>query len=111
MTDLPASVQIGARRYSISQDADAVRATEHRIQSSGIYGAIDHRDLSIVLAPDQAEGQLRDTLLHEVLHGVMAITGGGVDDEEELVLRITPTLLDTLRRNPELVTYLMDEEN
>lgn len=63
----------------------------------------------ILIAERLAERQERDTLLHEVLHGLFGLVGLISDDSEEerIVGTLTPLLLDTLRRNPQLVEYLV----
>lgn len=63
------------------------------------------------------EDKARETLLHEVLHAVIgtarippfsAESGHGEHDSEEaIVSMLAPLLLDTLRRNPELVAALI----
>lgn len=72
-----------------------------------------------VLATDESTPHnQRDTLLHEVIHAVLTLTGltGRRDDvwrssamAERVVDNLGTHLLDTFRRNPELVAYLMDD--
>jgi hypothetical protein len=47
------------------------------------------------------------TLLHEVVHAIFKIAGLPNEKEEDTVTRLSPLLLDTLRRNPDLVAYLL----
>jgi len=65
---------------------------------------------SIVVARDLAGDQERDTVLHEVLHGLVRIVGLVKDDDEEerIVATLAPILLDALRANPALVRYLTE---
>lgn len=106
---IPAALQIGPHDYTIVVDAD--RAAELEQDA----GASNYLRGEIVLHPRQSPTQLRDTLLHECLHMLLATAGthtgsppllspGG--DEERLVSALTPLLLDTLKRNPELVAFL-----
>jgi hypothetical protein len=63
-----------------------------------------------------SEHNVRDTVLHETIHAVLSMTY--LDQEkdvfrtsrqgERLVDALGTNLLDTLRRNPDLVRYLMD---
>lgn len=49
------------------------------------------------------------TLLHEALHAVWSTTGLRQLDndlEEQVVVGLAPLLLDTLKRNPDLVAFL-----
>lgn len=68
----------------------------------------------IRLQPKQAPGYERDTVLHEILHAVIQTSGlkTGTEwtksQEEFVVAAITPLLLDTLQRNPKLVTWLLE---
>ncbi len=83
---------------------------------SGKYAPaeVDHAELRIVVNPHQAIGQIRDSILHEVLHACQCMAGMRRDnsyDYEEHVHRISPPLLGVLRDNPDLVTYLLAEED
>lgn len=63
----------------------------------------------ILVADDLAPDQERDTILHEVLHGLLGMLNVIPKNkaEERVVMTLAPILLDTLRRNPALVTYLL----
>lgn len=106
MTAPPASIQIGPLRYSVEMNqrvADAASA----------WGRIEFKSQTIALDPDQASDHMAITLLHEVLHGCWHhanIEAHGGDQEKEITA-LAPTLLDVMRRNPELVAFLMDEVN
>lgn len=108
----PATVQIGPRRYDVLLDLEELHRIEHD-EGDDLYGQSDHGKLRIIVDPTLPFDQLADTLLHEVLHGLTELTGI-IDDlghkrEERMVRRLTPALLDLLRRNPELVEYLTAE--
>ena len=63
-----------------------------------------------MLRPDQGADQKADTLLHEVLHAIWEQTplrSRESDEQEEVVVALAAPLLDTLRRNPRLVEYLI----
>lgn len=74
-------------------------------------GFMDPDPQEIHLEPTLADDMLADALLHEVLHAVWLVVGGreNIDKEleEKIIAIISPTLLDTLRRNPELVLFLL----
>ena len=110
MNKPPEFVQIGPFRYAVSTDETAALKCAHESNSTWVFGAVRHKDLKIVLTPDQATGQLRDTLLHEVLHGIIYVTGGIAEGEEKIVQQLSSTLLDTLRRNPDLVWFLVSAD-
>lgn len=109
---LPDVVVVGPFRYIVSGDELARLRVEHA-ELKTLSGHTDHDalivhvDTTAAAAPDTR----RDTLLHEVLHAV-AFTAGisaelGNTKEEEIIRRMSPLLLDTLRRNPALVAYIL----
>ena len=101
---LPTHVQVGPIRYSLAVDQAAIDHT-----GSGKAGNTNHPLQTILLSSEQGPDQEADTVLHEVLHACLHQSDGelSVEQEERLVLSLAPLLLDTLRRNPELVAYLM----
>lgn len=109
---IPDRITIGPAVYTVSTDeVDLLRAC--RSDRADLLGHVDHRHLTIVLDADQAPGSLRDTLLHECLHAVLDYTGLAyeIDNDEALVRRLAPALLDLLRRNPPLVKALLSDRD
>ena len=108
MTALPDHVQVGAIRYTLAVDQAAINATG---ENRNTYGRSLHREQRILLSEGLGSDQQSDTVLHEVLHACLSVTGLnlGLEDEksEALVYGLTAILLDVLRRNPKLVAYLM----
>lgn len=77
------------------------------------FGLTDHFQAKILVMKGQTKDQLRDTVLHEVLHAICFNYGVPTTDDEteEAILKtLTPVLLDVLCRNPELVDLLLDKE-
>lgn len=118
---LPRSLNIAGHKYSVGTRAKGrllINELPHTKTSLGISdyakGTIQVRDLS-----GESPSQLRDTLLHEVIHACIAEGGlrahGGSmakssDGQEEQIARILATnLLDTLRRNPNLAKFLLEK--
>lgn len=98
----PRSVRIGPHRWRIKRSAiDA---------DPDLYGRTVERRLTILLAPGSAPSQLRDTLVHELLHAIWSqcALGDLTDDDgqERVVGSLAPWLLGALRDNPELVAFL-----
>lgn len=108
---LPTSVQIGPYRYRISADADEHRRVAAELERNGLAGTADHKHQLITLDADAGMDQQRDTLLHEILHGCCMVAQAQKEKlrEEEWICLVTPTLLDTLRRNPEVAAWLLAE--
>lgn len=101
----PSKVQVGAKSYAVTVDL----AETTKQDAEGVCIARYER---IYLAPDLAVGAARVTLLHELIHACFDdhIVGGpfATEDVEELVCKaLAPRMLDLLRRNPRLLTYLV----
>lgn len=77
-----------------------------RMSDENKLGEFFLRRLRIEVRADQADGSKRDTVLHEVLHAIHSLLG--MEVEESLVHALTPVLLDVLRANPELVSFLTE---
>jgi hypothetical protein len=66
---------------------------------------------------EESEHNIREITLHEVIHAVLTLTEHDTHEKdvyrtqragERVVELLAIHLLDTVRRNPELVRYLMD---
>lgn len=105
----PDRVCVGPHRYRVRFNTDAVAAAslEH---GARLLGRCDTEACTIVVDPRLAGTMQRETLTHEVLHACMDVIGAGDDlghdTEERVVRRLAPVLLDVLRRNPGLVSWL-----
>lgn len=96
------SVKIGPHVYKVlSEDRDG-----------DDFGSTDVRRCEIRVSSKQSPSQSRETLLHETLHALLTVTGLaselGDDMEEKVATRLAPALLDSLRRTPALVAFLVD---
>lgn len=60
-------------------------------------------DNLVVIDPENAKSRLPETLLHEILHAIMNVTGldSKLEDgqEEDILRSISPILYDFLKRN------------
>jgi hypothetical protein len=103
---LPNTITISAHVYTVT-----VKKLRH-----SLAGHIHYRKGAISIYPGMPVSRERETLLHEVLHGVIQAVGSKYalaengDECEALIRAISPTLLDTLRRNPRLVRYLLEDD-
>lgn len=105
---MPGAIIVGPAVYEVVLDKAEMNAV-CREEMRDLLGSTSHRKLVITIDPDQAPGCMRDTLLHECLH-TLAMTTDAFDSreqEEAGVGRLSPVLLDLLRRNPGLVSYLL----
>ena len=100
----PSPVKVGAFRYTVSEEP-----IPHEEQPA--WGLTEPRSERITLEPGQSPNFKRDTFLHELLHACLFASGMplGHEEEERIVSALTPILLDTLRRNPAVVAYLMSD--
>jgi hypothetical protein len=109
---MPSSVVVGPVTYRITASEDDWRAnlleegTEHR----GMFGRLKEGNALILLQPTYDIQVQRVTLLHEILHAVTTGHRKGKLSEERWVSLIDALLLDVLRRNPELVAWLLEVE-
>jgi hypothetical protein len=94
---IPSPVSIGGVPHSISL-ADTLPDDQ--------VGQIIFRQNAITLLADQSPAEMRDTLLHEVMHAVVRFVGLDLDENERVTAALTSTLLMVLRANPALVAYL-----
>lgn len=92
--------------WSAARIADASRK-----EGEPLYGL--YHDGEIIIDPDVRH--VRDTLLHETLHAIIAQTGlsetpGPLhgDAEEQVVRALTPLLLHVLRENKNLIQFLVE---
>lgn len=98
----PSRIKLGGQDWSV----DVVKLDPDLC----LYGRTRARQASIELDMEQAPTQLRDTLLHEVIHAGLTNVGLSLstDDEERIVRGITPWLLAALRDNSRLVEFLTE---
>lgn len=73
------------------------------------YGQCDHDLFEIRLRRRLTREASRETLMHETMHACFDVAGIEVDEEveERVIRRLSPILLDTLRRNESLSDYLL----
>lgn len=110
---IPETIQVGPIRWRIAysqETTDKMReASDHPRQ----MGECDVVTATLTIAVGMPDDVERETVLHETLHAIQAVLGNpvehkrGSDLEEAFVASTSPLLLDTLRRNPALVTYLL----
>jgi hypothetical protein len=107
--DIPKRIHLGAITYNVTDAKTAIDAA-CREEGADLYGWTDHVRLQVALDPLNAPARQRETLLHEALHCVTEKAGIpdelGPKEEERLVRRLAPLLLDLIRTNPALVAYL-----
>jgi hypothetical protein len=91
--------------YGKRAPAGIAFANEPGAATDGAVGRANIQYGKIAVESDQSEDQQADTALHEWLHIMLLMAGLG--HQEEVVNRLSPILLDFLRRNPRAVEYLV----
>lgn len=94
--ELPKSLKIGPHKFAVVLVPDGV------MDDAGRFGHASLQRLVIALDSEQPDSQLLDTLLHEVLHAMLAPMGLEDEIEERLCLFLAPAILLTIQDNPEL---------
>ena len=109
MNKPPSRVKIGHRSYRITSSPQAHLEAEAK-EGQRLWGRIDHSQQTITLDPQMGANHAPEVLLHEVLHGVISLTGGltpkDTETEDGIITRLQNGLLGVLRENPALVAYL-----
>jgi hypothetical protein len=103
-TRRPKKIKVGYATYSVVEDD--VRLTESK--AGGMHAP---NTSTIYVEKEQEIDYAKMALLHEVLHACVYVSSVPTDDttEELYVSIIAPNLLEALRRNPQLVAYLLQK--
>lgn len=101
MTKAPASIKIGGQFYSV-EEAKELRNDK----GEPLFGDCDEDILQIRYEKGMRRGKRQEIILHEVLHLVMSDLGLEKEAEEKLVTISSKSLLQILRDNPQLVSFL-----
>lgn len=104
---LPRKVHVGPLRYRVVASSDGLSVL-HDAQAVGLTSP---DEATIWISSEIAEKRAPSIVLHELIHACADMVGlGDANTEEDWATCLAPILLDTLRRNPELVTYLLKGE-
>lgn len=108
ISNLPKTVRVGPYELDVVV-SDPPELNDADNPDMKLSGRLRLEENSIIVSSAQSGVYLADTLLHEVLHAVWAVAGGWSwdIDEERVVYSMSTVLLDTLRRNPVLVEFLV----
>ncbi len=114
--NLPEYVEVGPYVIPVISDHATIAAERHNYDIGRMVGMYTINPNRILIDPSLDPYRMREVLLHELRHAVWAYASMPGDDEDEqltqeqVITRETPILLDTLRRNPDVVSFLMDDE-
>lgn len=109
MIELPSRIQVGPYTYTIQASLEALNE-RNKANCCSLRGYCSYLDHTITVDPTTPQDQRGVTLFHEVMHAVAELLNlHGKFTDEEFVRRLAPALIDTFRRNPDLVAYLVAE--
>jgi hypothetical protein len=112
--EAPDTVQVGPHRITVKIDEAAHNASQ-AAEGQHLFGRYDPATNVVTIAPGLQADAEADTLLHELLHAIIAATGltavdGPLEESsasEAVIAALTPAMIDLLRRNRALVEYLL----
>ncbi|MCO5387815.1 MAG: hypothetical protein NHB14_20830 [Desulfosporosinus sp.] len=89
----PSVFNIGCTVYTLDMSEDA----KAYLDGAGLWGLARYNDCKILLDPEIAPPKRQETLLHEIIHAILNTYF--MDNNEEIVYRLTPVLFQLLREN------------
>lgn len=92
------SLRIAGKRHSVKWGADL----------KGDCGLTEFLPLRISVGGGMAPDEERESLLHEVLHAIEYQQG--LTLKEQQVRQLSVGLYETMKNNPKLVSYLLEED-
>ncbi len=110
---IPKTVEVGPYNFDVKivdNAGDHIGDGKPMEEGNIVYGCMKMTEQKIFMSAGQADIVMADTLLHEVMHAIWAVSGATATDlnEEYIVSAFTTILLQTLRRNPEFTRYIAE---
>lgn len=103
----PPRVKIGHKWFTLTEDKGLTSVAE----VTGVCGA-DTQEIRI--DGDLGDDTRRETVLHELLHGVWNLTLleklYSAEQAEQVIYALSPFILGMLQDNPDLVLYLTEDK-
>lgn len=99
MTPIPETVRILDKTWQVSLED---------LSATDSFGLSHRNRLKFILDPESPVDLIRETLLHEIMHGISDELDLGL--EEKQISRLSAVLFHVLNCNPALVDYLLAEE-
>ena len=107
---MPRAIRIVGQRYKVQQQAN-LHVQDHNDEApTGVDGLMDTTHQIMMIDPTIGSDRLREVFLHESLHAMVNAAGLHRDilegRDEQVIKRLAPILLDFLKANPQVYTYL-----
>jgi hypothetical protein len=113
MTKIPKRIEVGPYIVKVVNDDDAMKIARSDWEQPDAIGLYESMGQTIFVHPEVSPEVEREVLLHEVLHAIFYATSlhntYNSEQEEQIVSAYSVILLDTLKRNPKLVRYILDD--
>lgn len=111
---LPTSLKIGAYTYKVYVSDEILKAAQPECEDPDCDGhgpdavAAGNAALqAIILSEGKGPDFTADSLLHEVLHQCSYLGNSNLPDDEPFVAAVAGVLLQVLRDNPKLYSFLL----
>lgn len=108
---MPKTVQVGGRPIKV-KITDKIVANDGPGKYMDAAGTSNWKGQLIQIVASHGPDEVADTFVHEAIHMMIASVGLADDilegkvDEEKIVLRLTPALLNFVRDNPKSIEYI-----
>lgn len=99
---VPKSIRLGGKEWRVKR--------KRRVDSEGSCGECDYATSTLSVATGLSPFDLKDTLLHETIHAILAQHTQWVrtvEEEEAYVLAIATGITGVLQDNPEFAKWLI----
>jgi hypothetical protein len=93
----------------LAHDFEVVEVEEGHPQLENSWGSFNHDEQVIYIQEGLAPTVAKETLFHEILHGVdNMVVSDGLDERD--IFRLSVVMYATLLDNPRILSYLFDDE-
>jgi len=99
------SLKIGARTYAVSVQTPEENSVFQEHESA--YGYIEYPTSQIHIRAELDPAFQKETLLHEILHGLLDNTGNEDINTDQITKALAPRLHAFLVDNPDFQQYLL----
>lgn len=108
----PTDFAFGCFNFKIKEDSvENIKALTGS-KEDFLFGAIDNNSQIIVINKDISPQTKRETLLHEIVHAIVFNNNiGSIDnaeDMENVVDRTAAGVYEVIKRNPDIVKWIME---
>ncbi len=105
--ELPATIRIGDIRYNV---LEADRPADD--PNDMVLGEIVFSSVRIYINPEQDAQIQRQTLWHEIVHGILHHAGQDhTENHEALVIALGYGLCSLVRNNPDLISFTVSNDD